>query len=237
MIAKTPIRLYDLALQDDRRPSPFCWRIKYALAHKGLPFETVPVGFLDIPTLFGGAQKTVPIIDDGGQVVGDSWAIVEYLDEAHPDTPRLISSPAERALCRYLEASLFLSTLLPLLEFCVKDIHDHAFEKDRAYFRSTREKRLGRTLEEVAAAQQERRATVRTGLEAVRYMLKTAGPFLSGASPGYADYMVTGFLLWPASVSRVPVLAADDPLLPWLERMQDLHGNLGRKSPLYAVAG
>ena len=31
------ITLYDLTFDRDRRPSPFCWRAKLALRHKGLP--------------------------------------------------------------------------------------------------------------------------------------------------------------------------------------------------------
>ena len=34
------ITLWDLAgAEDDRRFSPYCWRVKMALAHKGLEFE------------------------------------------------------------------------------------------------------------------------------------------------------------------------------------------------------
>src|SRR5881394_4497405 len=37
------IKLYDLAgAEDDRRFSPYCWRVKMALKHKGLDFETIP---------------------------------------------------------------------------------------------------------------------------------------------------------------------------------------------------
>ena len=37
------IKLYDLAgAEDDRRFSPYCWRTKMALKHKGLEFETAP---------------------------------------------------------------------------------------------------------------------------------------------------------------------------------------------------
>ena len=34
------VRLYELALEDGRSASPFVWRIRYALAHKGISFET-----------------------------------------------------------------------------------------------------------------------------------------------------------------------------------------------------
>ncbi|AKT43692.1 uncharacterized protein CMC5_079270 [Chondromyces crocatus] len=48
------LTLHDLACVDDRRPSPFCWRIKFALAHKRLPFDARPVGFTGIRGLCGG---------------------------------------------------------------------------------------------------------------------------------------------------------------------------------------
>lgn len=232
----TAIRLYDLQVRDDRRPSPFCWRIKYALAHKGLPFDTVPVALTDIPAIAGGAHKTVPIIEDGGKTVGDSWAIADYLDEAYPDRPRLFGSPAERELCRFVEASLFVSAGRPLLLSYVKDIHDHALERDRDYFRQSREKLFGCTLEELASARAERLDAARAGLESVRLTLKGGAPFLSGAHPGFADYLVGGFLLWIASIATAPFLRSDDPLLDWLGRVQDLYGGLGRKSPLNAIA-
>ncbi len=233
--AMTPIRLYDFQARDDRRPSPFCWRIKYALAHKGLPFETVPVALTDIPAIAGGAHKTVPIIEDSGKTVSDSWAIADYLDEAYADRPRLFGSPAERELCRFLEFSLFVSAGRPLLMSYVKDIHDVAPDRDRDYFRQSREKLFGCTLEELASGRAERLDAARAGFEPVRLTLKGA-PFLSGASPGYADYIVAGFLLWVASVATAPFLKSDDPLLEWLGRVQDLYGGLGRKSPLHAIA-
>ena len=37
------IKLYDLTgAEDDRRFSPYCWRVKMALMHKGLAFDTIP---------------------------------------------------------------------------------------------------------------------------------------------------------------------------------------------------
>ena len=42
------IKLYDLAAaEDDRRFSPYCWRVKMALKHKGLDFETIPWRFTE----------------------------------------------------------------------------------------------------------------------------------------------------------------------------------------------
>lgn len=230
--------LHDLGLLDDRRPSPFCWRIKYALAHKGLEFTTNPVGFTEIPRLIGGGYRTVPILEDGDTVVGDSWAIVDHLDARYPDAPPLCATPRERALARFVEAWSFVGVGFNLLPLLVLDIHDHARPEDRAYFRQSREARLGRPLEEAGADRDKHIAAVRAGLEPLRLTLvHLKQPFLCGDGPGYPDYIVVGLLLWAASVSPRPILAADDPVLAWFDRMLDLHDGLGRRSPLYPIAG
>src|SRR5260370_34190004 len=41
------ITLYDLVFQEDRRPSPFCWRPQFALKHKGLDWRGEPTGLPD----------------------------------------------------------------------------------------------------------------------------------------------------------------------------------------------
>jgi hypothetical protein len=51
------LHLYDLAgAQVERRFSPYCWRAKLALAHKGLAFDTIPWHFTDKDAIaFSGA--------------------------------------------------------------------------------------------------------------------------------------------------------------------------------------
>ena len=67
------IKLYDLAAaEDDRRFSPYCWRIKMALAHKGLAVETIPWRFTEKDVLAFSGSGTVPVIVDGGRAVADS---------------------------------------------------------------------------------------------------------------------------------------------------------------------
>jgi len=228
--------LHDLVCIDDRRPSPFCWRSKFALAHKGLAFEARAVGFTAIPRLYGGGHKTVPILEDDGRVIADSWAIADYLDQAYPDHP-LFASPAERALCRFTEAWVFSSVAPLLFPMVVRDIHDHALEQDRAYFRESREQRLGRTLEQASAGREQQIDALRASLGPLRLMLTVQGQsFISGDRPGYADYIVVGILLWAASVTTLPLLAHDDPVVEWFERVRDLHGGIGRTSPTYAIA-
>jgi glutathione S-transferase len=53
-------------------------------------------------------------------------------------------------------------------------------------------------------------------------------PFLGGASPSYADYLVLAVRQWVASVSTLPLLAADDETLrAWFTRSLDLCGGVG----------
>ena len=64
--------LYDLAAADDkRRFSPYCWRIKMALAHKELEVETVPWRFTEKDVIAFSGQRRVPVLVDGDKVVAD----------------------------------------------------------------------------------------------------------------------------------------------------------------------
>jgi hypothetical protein len=45
-----------------------------------------------------------------------------------------------------------------------------------------------------------------------------------------------GTLQWPRCASRFEVLAEDDPVAEWRERMLDLFDGMGRKAPRAAAA-
>ena len=67
------IKLYDLAgAEADRRFSPYCWRTKMALAHKGLDFETIPWHFTDKSAIAFSGSERVPVIVDDETSVADS---------------------------------------------------------------------------------------------------------------------------------------------------------------------
>ena len=56
------LRLYDLAGAElERRFSPYCWRIKLALMHKGLPFDTMPWRFTEKNAIAFSGQGRVPV--------------------------------------------------------------------------------------------------------------------------------------------------------------------------------
>src|SRR5262249_25263539 len=99
------ITLYDLAGADpDRRFSPYCWRTKFALAHKALSAQTVAWRFVEKDAIAISGQGRVPVIVDGDKVVFDSWTIATYLESAYPDRPSLFGGPDAMATCRFINA-------------------------------------------------------------------------------------------------------------------------------------
>lgn len=86
--------------------SPFAWRVWLALEHKGLPYEQRVISFDKRETQSPEYTKLnprakVPVIVDGDFTLYESAAILEYLDERFPDTPRLFPADLrERAIVR-----------------------------------------------------------------------------------------------------------------------------------------
>jgi glutathione S-transferase len=220
------ITLYDLAgAEEDRRFSPFCWRSRMALAHKGLKVDARPWRFTEKDTLAFSGQGKAPVIVDGDKWVADSWAIAEYLDETYPDRPTLMGSAGERALSKFVSAWTDTVLHAGLFRLVVLDIHDHAHEKDKAYFRRSREERIGMTLEAFTAGRDEKIPAFRQSLAPLRAILQ-GQPYLCGEKPGYADYIVFGGFQWARCISPLQLLAADDPIASWRHRLLEAFGGI-----------
>jgi glutathione S-transferase len=226
--SSSKLRLYELVLQNGRSSSPYVWRIRYALAHKGISFETVYLGFTEIPTVFGGKFKTVPILEHGDTVIAESWDIAEYLDRAFPDHPRLFSSPAELAAVRLTDAWFTNEVLRKMFRVYVKDVHDAARPEDQPYFRQSREKNMkGKTLESFTADRATYLPAIRASLAPLRTHLQRF-PFLGGETPNFADYIALGSFIWAASAATLPMLERDDALRDWLDRGFSLYGGIAQ---------
>lgn len=222
------ILLYDLAAADGRRFSPNCWRTRMALAHKGLSYETRATRFTDIAAIDGGKQKAVPVIHDGEHVIGDSHAIADYLERMYPERPSLFGGASGQALTEFMRNWAISTLHVGLFDMIVLDIHDALDSADQVYFRESREKRLGKSLEAAQAGREARLPAFRKSLAPLRGMLAEQ-PWIGGAAPLYADYLVSGPLQWARVISDFQVLADDDPVAHWFEHCLDLHDGLGRK--------
>ena len=223
--------LYDLCGRDpDLRFSPYCWRAKMALAHKGLRFSTVPTPFTAVPAVENGASRTVPVINDNGRVVADSFEIALYLEQAYPKAPALFGSDAAVAAAHFLQAWAFQALHSVIVRMILKAIHAELGEADQAYFRRTREVRFGETLEAHQTGIEANRDALHAALEPVRRTL-AHHPWLAGPAPAFADYIVFGTLMWLRTIAGTLPFPESDPVASWFERCLDLHGGLAREAP------
>ena len=228
------IILYELCAGDESiRFSPHCWKVRMALAHKGLAYETRATPFTAVPVINSGFSKTVPVIDDGGRLVRESFDIAVYLEGAYPDRPTLFAGEGGRAHAKFVESWAITEVHPLLLTLIILDIYGRLAPADQAYFRKSREERLSKQLEAIQSGREHRVEAFREKLTPVRLMLKRQ-PYLGGEGPLFADYILFGALQWARVVSPFPVLAADDPVAEWFGRCLDLHQRLARKMPAAA---
>lgn len=225
--------MYDLAGADDAvRFSPYCWRTKMSLLHKGLDFETVPWRFTDKEAIADSGQPRVPAIVDGGKWLADSWAIACYLDDTYPQN-LLMGDGSARALSRFVAHWCDASVHPAIRPLALLAVHDVAHEKDKVYFRESREAMLGKTLEEVCADQSGARANLLKVLTPAEMALSESN-YLGGAGPCFADYALFGSLMWLRALHGDAPLEAGSALRTWFDRLLDLHGGYARKAPTAA---
>ncbi len=229
--------MYDLAGADPRlRFSPYCWRIRMALAHKGLEAETIPWRFTEKQAIAFSGQERVPVLVDGEKVVADSWQIALYLDVAYPDRPALFGSADARGTALFVKRWCESQLHPVLVRLIVADIVKILHPDDVAYFRESREKALGARLEDYVADRDTHREALHGVLLPLRLTVKDLD-FLGGAQPSYADFIVFGALQWARCASPQNLLPADDPVTAWFDRLAGLYDGLGARAPRAAAAG
>ena len=87
--------------------SSAAYRVRIALNLKGLAYGSIPVnlspGEHRRPEYLAlNPQGLVPALEDGGVLIGQSLAILEYLEETQPQPQLLPRAPADRARVRSL---------------------------------------------------------------------------------------------------------------------------------------
>ena len=158
------------------------FRVRIALALKGLTYEYVPVHLVKNEHLQEGLRGTLPaqlvpalVVEPDGGAPGlsltQSLAIIEYLDETHPQPPLLPSDAAGRARVRSLSLDIACEIHpldnLRVLRYLVSELKVSEDDKNRWY-----------------------RHWVETGLETVERQLAahpSTGRFCHGDRPGLAD--------------------------------------------------
>ena len=134
-----------------------------------------------------------------------------------------------RAAAKLTQAWADRNAFTPLRAIAVGPVHALLAEPDRTYFRESREKMLGMSLEQVSAPDAIAAANKELGrvLAPVEAVLADH-PFLGGDAPYYGDYIVFGTLMWPHTVTSDFALDAKLRTAAWFERMLDLHDGYAR---------
>jgi hypothetical protein len=115
-----------------------------------------------------------------------------------------------------------------IIRLILTDIFDIVHPKDKDYFRESRERRFGMSLEDVTQHRAARVVEFRSSLQPLRLSLARA-PFLSGNSPAWADYVAFGPFQWARCVSSFALIQPDDPVFAWRARMIGLFDQTANK--------
>lgn len=112
--------------------SSAAFRVRIALGLKGLPYDYVPVHLAKKEQLAPDYRKLSPdalvptLVDDAGHAIGQSLAIIEWLEETHPEPPLLPRAPLDRAWVRSLALQIACDihplNNLRVLKFLVQDM-------------------------------------------------------------------------------------------------------------------
>ena len=155
------------------------FRVRIALALKGLAYDYVPVHLVKSEQLkppFNTLSPTqlVPLLKDGDALISQSIAIIEYLDETHPQPPLLPADALGRARVRALSLDIACEI--------------HPLNNLRVLRYLTGEMKLGEDDKNTWY-----RHWVETGLEAVERQLAgnpATGRFCHGDTPTMADVLL-----------------------------------------------
>jgi maleylacetoacetate isomerase len=150
------------------------YRVRIALALKGLEYTYKPV-HLQKGEQFAesyaavAASRLVPLLHDGDAMITQSLAIIEYLDETHPEPPLLPKDALGRARVRALALDVACEihplNNLRVLRYLVHDLKVAEDDKNRWY-----------------------KHWVETGLETVEHQLAAQpGRYCHGDTPTLAD--------------------------------------------------
>jgi glutathione S-transferase len=229
------IELWELKGKGDRRYSLFSWRTRMALKHKGLAFESHPVAMSDKAAIAFSGGKTVPVIKDGQdgemRVVRDSWKIAEHLEERYPNKPSLFGGPIGRGVTQTFNIWVDRVIVPAAMPVIVADVHERVDPADDAYFRQQFEGFLKCTLEEARARRPQALERLQRALEPVQAALKRQ-PFVCGAAPAYADYILFSVFQWMRVMSPQDIFNTSEPVYVWRSQMLDLYDGFARNIPM-----
>ncbi len=176
------------------------YRVRIALALKGLSYQTIGVHLVkgahrQAPFVSVNPQMRVPALKtDEDDILIQSLAIIDWLDETHPQPPLLPSDPLMRARVR------------AVAQIIAADVHPLGNTGPRNYLLSV----LNHDLETVDAWT---RHWIEDGFGAVEKLIRP-GPYCFGAQPTLADLCLVPQVFnarrYKADMAKFPKIVAVD---------------------------
>ncbi|KAJ2912614.1 hypothetical protein MD484_g7806, partial [Candolleomyces efflorescens] len=208
--------------------SPNVWRTRYTLDYKKIPYKVEWVEYPDLPTTLsshgigpggrkpdGSSYYSVPSILDIDDATGetkkalsDSIEIAKYLDEAYPDTPKVLPQDTTDLEGVVAFAGGFIMTWLPAFMIICRAMLPKLHPTSREFFRKVRAKDAQRfypgyeTLEDIPFSNDDKEAAWKRFKEswiknlAAHENLAQGKWFLGEGRVGFADFVIGGVLLW-----------------------------------------
>lgn len=213
------LQLYEVAGADiEFRPSPYCWRSRMALAHKGLAFEPVPWRAVEKDRIARSGGGTVPVLVDGDLWLRESWDIAVYLDKTYPDRSALFAGDGDRTKARFIDKWVTDIVHPVIARAVLLDQFPFLADKDKAYYRERTVRKFGKTLEQLVHDPDGALVELTGILDPLQSVLALSD-FLGGDSPTYGDYIVFGAFQWARVASGRRLVEPDSAIDRWFGRL------------------
>lgn len=163
------LELYSIAA------SSACERVRIALELKGLDYETINIATLSNEDYLAvNPQRLMPTLKIDGRIVTQSIAMLEFLEEAHPEPALLPVAPVARAEVR------------AFAQIVASDIHPVGINKLRVKMQGD----FGLTEDQTMAWYNDVAQSGFAVLEDILTRVRGAGPFCFGNAPTFADIVM-----------------------------------------------
>ena len=199
--------------------SDCCHLTRFALNIKGLEHQTVWIEFPEIEKRLkelgippsdilpdGTARYTVPAIHDTSTntLISDSTKIIEYLDRAYPETPRIIA-PGTTILNATLEWA-FRGTIFTLYPLLAPNVVAHMSPAASQKYQARLESRVGMPLQEFKNDKSLHEKIWKNAEEAFTvanswFKASEGGAWIMGDKVSYSDLIVGSGLAYIATCS------------------------------------
>lgn len=195
------IKLYDLVGKDNLSFSPYCWRTKYLLNYKNIPYQIIPTTFTNrIKNNFFGESRLPTIVDDN-EKISDSFIIAKYIEKNYFDHSSILISPSNMHSIIFINnwSDNFLNR--SIVQRVLNDISAHLDKEDSDYFIASRTERFGEHPREYQA----KNLLIKNNefLQNCKFLNAhlSERTFILGDKISYADIIIAGSFQWGEKVS------------------------------------